>query len=877
MYDRILKRISHKDNAFIILQWLICAVRPLKLKELVELTRWGHEGVMHNKPVLGGYPVLKDFSSLITVSGDIPSGEAVVAFAHHTVQEYLSGQTGGHNCEFFVDVINAHCFIARFCLDYLRLCDLPEEEHGMESGDCKLRSGSLLEYSINNWYKHALKAPKNTGVVDAATETLVDGVGSQSKENGRRQEATPSQVTYFGIGVMVVISQVYNTVLLYIVNMFITIVSGMALLQNGGPRQSGEVLPISEVDTSDICEWQRFSTWVESTKSLLDQSDMDASQYRRAIKSAAYRGYEKIVGLLLEHKAPVNARCQNYNVLTAATSERYQIMIMLLLGVDVGFIYGALWWPEKEEEGVREVRMDGTTIVRSLLLAGADVLAQSELGETALHQAAGIGNEAMVRILLARNANAEANCKGYGLVVRVKRKYLFVRWVCRGMPLHWAACDGRLAVVRLLLDEGANIAARVNDTDETALHIAALAAHETVVQLLLERGADVAARDSDGWTALHAAASGGSEVAVKLLLERDDNIDARTTHGQTPLHLAASCGCKAVVRLLLDRGANVNEGGKFGLTALHMASGRGHKEVLQLLLDKGADIKARSKGKTTALHVAASYGHEVSLRLLLERGADLMALTEQGSTALYCAALRGHGSSALLLLAEGADITTHGGLCGGMLQTAAFGGNEATVEALLDRGMDFNVIDGQGRTLLHFASSSGNPKVISKFLELGLAASARDIIGRTSLHFAATSKSLAAVELVLGQDGIQPSLPDLDGWTPLHWASRRSNESVVKLLSEKVDVADLSQKWPPMRIARLHNNEHLAPIFRAKHNIANKELEMPKDEPVAFHHFNFKCAGCFLVSHPRNPTYLFPAPTEHLLLKLESVWHALQM
>ena len=53
----------------------------------------------------------------------------------------------------------------------------------------------------------------------------------------------------------------------------------------------------------------------------------------------------------------------------------------------------------------------------------------------------------------------------------------------------------------------------------TALHWAANGGHKAVVRLLVERGADTKAKDNDGETVLHWAATGGNEAVVLLLVE----------------------------------------------------------------------------------------------------------------------------------------------------------------------------------------------------------------------------------------------------------------------------------------------------------------------------------------------------------------------
>jgi hypothetical protein len=136
------------------------------------------------------------------------------------------------------------------------------------------------------------------------------------------------------------------------------------------------------------------------------------------------------------------------------------------------------------------------------------------------------------------------------------------------LPLHEAASSGHEAVVRLLLENGADVKAK-NINGRTALHEAAGVGHDAVVQQLLENGADVKAKGNNGWTALHGAAGGGHEAVVRLLLENGADVKAKNNYGRTALHEAAGAGHEAVVRLLLENGADVNAKADYGQMVLH--------------------------------------------------------------------------------------------------------------------------------------------------------------------------------------------------------------------------------------------------------------------------------------------------------------------
>jgi hypothetical protein len=155
--------------------------------------------------------------------------------------------------------------------------------------------------------------------------------------------------------------------------------------------------------------------------------------------------------------------------------------------------------------------------------------------------------------------------------------------------------------------------------ERTALHWAAVRGHEAVVRLLLDKGADIETRDGNGWTALHWAAKWGHEAMVRLLLDKGTDIEARDGSGWTALYGAAIQGHEAVMRLLLEKGADIETRDGSGWTALYVAAILGHEAVVRLLLEKGADIEARDGNGWTALHWAAIRGHEAVVRLLTPR------------------------------------------------------------------------------------------------------------------------------------------------------------------------------------------------------------------------------------------------------------------
>lgn len=136
-------------------------------------------------------------------------------------------------------------------------------------------------------------------------------------------------------------------------------------------------------------------------------------------------------------------------------------------------------------------------------------------------------------MLLASGANVHASTNKASTINE------FMRKEGRSTALHFAAMDGDVSSVGLLLDHGATVN-KPGPDDTTPLHFAAAGGHIEVVLLLLSRGADVHAatkgyvgpiKFDGGRTPLHSALCGkksGSAECVEALLANGANIDAKT-------------------------------------------------------------------------------------------------------------------------------------------------------------------------------------------------------------------------------------------------------------------------------------------------------------------------------------------------------------
>ncbi|KAH8704430.1 ankyrin repeat-containing domain protein [Phaeosphaeriaceae sp. PMI808] len=339
-------------------------------------------------------------------------------------------------------------------------------------------------------------------------------------------------------------------------------------------------------------------------------------------------------------------------------------------------------------------------LMKLLLDRGANVNAQGGHYGNALQAASEEGDEELVKLLLDRGANVNAQGGHYGNALQA------------------ASYGGHERIMKLLLDSGANVNAR-GGRYGNALQAASYGGHERTVKLLLDNGANVNAQDGIYGNALQAASYRAHEQTMKLLLDRGANVNAQGGHYGNALQAASNGGHERTVKLLLDSGAKVNaQGGHYG-NALQAASCGGHKRITKLLLDSGANVNAQGGHYGNALQAASNGGHERTVKLLLDSGADVNAQGGYYSNALQAASSGDHEQTVKLLLDNGANINMQGGNYGNALQAASRWGHERTVKLLLDSGADVNAQGGDYSNALQAASSGDHEQTVKLLLDNG--------------------------------------------------------------------------------------------------------------------------------------------------------------
>jgi RNA polymerase sigma factor (sigma-70 family) len=209
---------------------------------------------------------------------------------------------------------------------------------------------------------------------------------------------------------------------------------------------------------------------------------------------------------------------------------------------------------------------------------------------------------------------------------------------------------------------------------------------------------------------------------------------------------------------------------------LTMATASGQLAIVKLLIGRGAQLVGRSR-LPSLVAVAAIEGHRDVADALAQAGAelDIFAVCALGDTHAVEAFLANDSS---LVRARAADGKT----------PLHFARSVAVAESLVRGGAEINSLDDSGQTPLQWIAATGRYKTLASYLtSQGAMAESSDVF------WACVYGDIAAVRRFLDLDRSLVAArrprgaaihPASVGFTPLHEASVRGEDKIVKLLLE---------------------------------------------------------------------------------------------
>lgn len=301
---------------------------------------------------------------------------------------------------------------------------------------------------------------------------------------------------------------------------------------------------------------------------LIDQGadvNVECGRYGSPLHAACYGGHDEAVKQLLSHEASTTCGKRFQNALEAsAHGDHEDIAIILVQGgtikteadyehalhiaAEFGLvnllaelqkpIFNSFWQKDmidrQKARTTKAIKGGQLGVLQKFLSRTPDP--SMLLAAESVATAATYGHNEIIRFL-----------NGIGMDIEAKGEL--------GTPLRSACLMGRMSTVQLLMEYGAG--AKSGSLDD-ALHAAAAKGYAVIVKLLIQEGADVNHQGGTFGTALQAAAYTGHKETVEVLVDAGADVYAQG-YSLDAFHAAAEGGHQEIVLLLLMRGYKFKE------------------------------------------------------------------------------------------------------------------------------------------------------------------------------------------------------------------------------------------------------------------------------------------------------------------------------
>ncbi|ARF02842.1 SWPV1-283 [Shearwaterpox virus] len=164
--------------------------------------------------------------------------------------------------------------------------------------------------------------------------------------------------------------------------------------------------------------------------------------------------------------------------------------------------------------------------------------------------------------------------------------------------------DIDIEIVRLLLENGANVNKTDKVTKSTPLYHVADYKNTKIMELLILYGAKINIPNICNSYPLHKACTENNIKGVEILLDNNAYTGIISLCSNTPLHISSGCNTSyEILKMLLERGANVNiQSSILKSSPLHIAIR--DEQKTKLLLEYKADVNSVNTDNDTPISVA---------------------------------------------------------------------------------------------------------------------------------------------------------------------------------------------------------------------------------------------------------------------------------
>uniref|UniRef100_A0A0K0DTX1 ANK_REP_REGION domain-containing protein n=1 Tax=Strongyloides stercoralis TaxID=6248 RepID=A0A0K0DTX1_STRER len=324
---------------------------------------------------------------------------------------------------------------------------------------------------------------------------------------------------------------------------------------------------------------------------------------------------------------------------------------------------------------------------------------------------------------------------------------------CDGMsPLHIAVLANNIDGVKILLQE-CSVPTEIYDDDaRTPLHYAAQNGRVEIVELLLEAGARYNATDDYGATPVHYAAETSWRI-IEMISEKVGCRDFSLVDKQlrTPFMWAIAAENEEVtLQMLEEYNISRTRTDKKKYTALHIATLTGNPFFCKLLLERGWNIIAENEVGATPLHIAAGKGFTDLVRLFCISADVTRRVDTQLRSPLFYAVLGGQGHTLDVMVTRlGFSVRDEDVLERTVLHAAVCCGYINFVQKLIDYGADINAVDKDEEAPLHLACSRGRDDIVRLLVSSGAIVNAYSRVNEiTPLNYALARNKIEIIEFL---------------------------------------------------------------------------------------------------------------------------------
>ncbi len=268
-------------------------------------------------------------------------------------------------------------------------------------------------------------------------------------------------------------------------------------------------------------------------------------------------------------------------------------------------------------------------------------------------------------------------------------------------------------------------------------------------------------------------------TTLSQIIKENPQLLKKSYSGFLPFHMAAAYGAVSCMHALLDAGANINEKTPLKHQAIHLAVGNSELSALEFLVHNKCNISSGDYEGDNPLHAAVYVNSPEMVKLLVEAGAKTNKKNKRGFTPAAIAVNEDDFVLFRYLYERGSKIPLTSRNKQIML-AKVIRKNDLDNLSFIVKKWPKVLSPSQGFHPLCSAAKISNSRFVQALLDYGLDPDEVDLNGYTPLMYASAGNLDAVRTLV--EEGADPNLVNPKGGSALHVAILNQQLEITKFL-----------------------------------------------------------------------------------------------